>query len=103
MIVKLLVCLPSVALWREAADAALGPAANKSYLLLVWSLLPWIRNTTSIPAKQGLSHLFQPTGVNLASHKASYPSSKIMIIFNQKVVQKIKALPTQQTYTEHMN
>lgn len=58
MIVILLVHLPSVAFWREAADAALGPAANKSYLLLVWSPLPWIRNTASIPAKEGLSHLF---------------------------------------------
>lgn len=103
MIVMLLVCLPSVALWREAADAALGPAANKSYLPLVWSPLPWIRNTASTPAKKGLSHLFQPTGINLASHKASCPSCEIMIIFNRKVVQKIKAPSTQQTYTEHMN
>lgn len=89
----LLVCLPSVALGREAADAVLGPAASKSYLLLVWSPLPCIRDTASVPAKQALSHLFWPTGVNLASHEASCPSSEIMVIFNQKVVQKIKAPP----------
>lgn len=89
----LLVCLPSVALGREAADAALGPAASKSFLLLVWSPLPCIRDTASIPAKQALSHLFWPTGVNVASHEASCPSSEIMVIFNQKVVQKIKAPP----------
>lgn len=83
MTVMPLVCLPSVALCREAADAALGPAANMSYLLLVWSLLPQIRNTTSTPAKQGLSHLFWPTG---ASHE-------ITVIFKQKGVQKIKATP----------
>lgn len=60
MMVMPLVCLPSVALCREAADAALGPAANMSYLLLVWSLLPQIKTQLLILLNKVSAASFDP-------------------------------------------